>query len=675
MVFKSPWITTPDFFGLPIINVFHKQYEEVEIPPSAFQNYHVAFRKKFTAESGKAYSIRISADDYYKLYINGNFVGQGVKQGVAENYSYNEFDITPFLTSGENSICVHAFYFGLITRAYQTADNRFGIVSDILEDGKVVFGTDKTWKFSRPMEYAGGEPCGYAAGFLENLDFRLEKKGWREKDFDDSNWETAVENPYDDHFFRAKPAKPLYVGKMKPAEVRKISDGHYFIDFGKEITGQFYMEMQGEEGQTVTILCGEELNEDGSVRFDMRCRTKYEERCTLSGEKDVFLFYEYKCFRYVEVKTEKPNLSPETFSAIIRHRPFKNRLKLETDNEMLKKLWALFENTVICGAQESIVDCPHREKGQYLGDWMVSGLGHLYLTGDTDYHKEIMQDFTDSCKVCPGMMGIAPGSIMQELADNSLEFPSILYRYYLHTGDKEGIMPFVPVAERVIAHFDQFVREDGLLDGVSDKWNLVDWPDNLRDGYDFPLTQPPQTEGCHNVINAHYIGALIHLNLLRELFGLPCDYEKENRTKEAFIKVFYDPEKKLFRDAETSNHYSLHANVLAPFYGFQPEEATQSLIAFIEKKGLCCGICVAFFVLRALINMGADELAFRLLLSESEHSFVNMLREGATTTFEAWGKDQKWNTSLCHPWGTFPIALLYDDFNGKFGVKVTKVEE
>ena len=675
MRFKSPWITTPEFLGLPIINVFHKQYEPAEIPPSKFQNYHIAFRSKFSCEEGKTYSIRISADDYYKLYINGTFVGQGVKQGVAENYSYNEFDITPYIANGDNTICVHAFYFGLITRAYQTADNRFGMVCDIFENGTLLYGTDKTWKFAKPMEYGEGAPCGYASGFLEDIDFRREEKGWREKDFDDSGWETAVENPYDDHFFREKPTKPLYVGKMEPALVQKKAEGHYFIDFGKEITGQFYMEMTGEEGQKVTILCGEELNDDGSVRYEMRCSTKYEETCTLSGKKDEFLFYEYKCFRYVEVKTDKPNLVPETFSAIIRHRPFKNQLKLETDNEMLKKLWALFENSAICGAQESILDCPHREKGQYLGDWMVSGLAHLYLTGDRDYHKEIMQDFTDSCKVCPGMMGIAPGSIMQELGDNSLEFPSIIYRYYLHTGDKAGIMPFVPVAERVIAHFDQFVREDGLLDGVSDKWNLVDWPDNLRDGYDFPLTQPPQTKGCHNVINAHYIGALIHLNLLRELFGLPCDYEKENRAKEAFIKVFYDPEKKLFRDAETSDHYSLHANVLPPFYGFQPEEATESLIAFIEKKGLCCGICVAFFVLRALIRMGAHGIAFRLLLNESEHGFVNMLREGATTTFEAWGKDQKWNTSLCHPWGAFPIALLYDDFNGKFGVKVTKVEE
>ena len=32
--------------------------------------------------------------------------------------------------------------------------------------------------------------------------------------------------------------------------------------------------------------------------------------------------------------------------------------------------------------------------------------------------------------------------------------------------------------------------------------------------------------------------------------------------------------------------------------------------------------------------------------------------EGATTTYEAWGKDQKWNTSLFHPWATAPLIVF-----------------
>ena len=35
-----------------------------------------------------------------------------------------------------------------------------------------------------------------------------------------------------------------------------------------------------------------------------------------------------------------------------------------------------------------------------------------------------------------------------------------------------------------------------------------------------------------------------------------------------------------------------------------------------------------------------------------------MLDEGATTCYEAWGKEQKWNTSLFHPWASAPAILL-----------------
>jgi hypothetical protein len=37
-----------------------------------------------------------------------------------------------------------------------------------------------------------------------------------------------------------------------------------------------------------------------------------------------------------------------------------------------------------------------------------------------------------------------------------------------------------------------------------------------------------------------------------------------------------------------------------------------------------------------------------------------MSAEGATVTFEAWGKEQKWNTSLFHPWATAPLIVFCD---------------
>lgn len=53
---------------------------------------------------------------------------------------------------------------------------------------------------------------------------------------------------------------------------------------------------------------------------------------------------------------------------------------------------------------------------------------------------------------------------MQEIADYSLQFPLLIERYYRYTGDREFLLKMLPACDAVIEHFEQFAREDGLLD-------------------------------------------------------------------------------------------------------------------------------------------------------------------------------------------------------------------
>ena len=76
------------------------------------------------------------------------------------------------------------------------------------------------------------------------------------------------------------------------------------------------------------------------------------------------------------------------------------------------------------------MDCPCREKGQYLGDFTVSGLSHLYLTGDFEMYRKTLFDFAESTKVSKGIMAVAPGSYMQEIADFSLQYPLQVMNYF-----------------------------------------------------------------------------------------------------------------------------------------------------------------------------------------------------------------------------------------------------
>ena len=90
------------------VSVFHRQLENFTSNGKLPQNLHMLFRKKFLAEKAKTTIVRITADDYYKLYINGIYVGQGPAAGFHFNYYFNEFDITPYINDGENTIAIHS---------------------------------------------------------------------------------------------------------------------------------------------------------------------------------------------------------------------------------------------------------------------------------------------------------------------------------------------------------------------------------------------------------------------------------------------------------------------------------------------------------------------------------------------------------------------------------------
>ena len=95
----SKWICCDKFADLEPINALHKQNEEIKIDtPDELKDIHMLVRKEFEYDNGDyPVKIRITADDYYKLYINGEFVGQGPAQGYHFNYYWNEYDISKLL--------------------------------------------------------------------------------------------------------------------------------------------------------------------------------------------------------------------------------------------------------------------------------------------------------------------------------------------------------------------------------------------------------------------------------------------------------------------------------------------------------------------------------------------------------------------------------------------------
>ncbi len=730
--FSPAWYTIPQFTDTKPLCMYHKEQENVQIENNGLQNLHVLARTDFMIEEQKdnnqtdsdfsagdfrktnrRYILRISADDYYKLYVNGHYVAEGPAPAYIEHYFYNEIDITEYLTEGKNVFALHLYYQGLVNRVWNSGDNRFGVGTEVLcmkmgqtdmqsadsgagtaarsrreecakteecvKTDECTKAEELCWRY-RISEAYSGETIGYETQFLENFDSRKWDMDWAMPEYEEKGFAPMVKAEWADYHFTLQPTKMLAVYRRELADVmdtgrsetliedrnggEETAHRRMFLDMGEEMTGTLGICAEGEAGKKVIIRCGEELISEKrpGVRYDMRCNCCYEEEWTLAEGISVLEQYDYKAFRYMELITDEA-VEIKAVWLNVRHYPMEETCTFTCEKKELEDIFRICKNAVKYGTQEGYLDCPTREKGQYLGDSIVTAHAQIWLTGSTEMLRKCIAQFAETSMICKGLMAVAPGALMQEIADFSLLWSQLLLLDYQFSGDKVFLKQYYPIAKGIIGHFRQYEREDGMLYQVADKWNLVDWPENLRDDYDFTLSRPIVAEGCHNVINALYVGALKTLSQIEEILELPQSYPWE-QYRNAFIEAFYNKESGLFIDAKGSLHSAVHSNIYPLYFGLLQKEQVPAVVQMFEKKGLCCGVFVSYFLLRGLAKAGYQDVMYRLLVNESEHGWVNMLREGATTCFEAWGKEQKWNTSLCHPWASAPIPLIIEEIAG-----------
>ncbi len=655
---KAKWITTDKFLSVcPDDKIYHKEMSPYKPEYNKeLWNSHILFRNKFTLDTAENCTIQISADDYYLLYINGKFVCSGPAPGYPWHYYYNEIDISEYVTTGENVIAVRTYYQGLTNRVWVSSDNKHGLICQITSNDNVVLSSDSSFKCCEDSAFKIYDiAVKHDTIFNELYDSNSETIGFEKVDFDDSSWKYCCENNNADYKLFKQDMQTLTYYDIKPEIIQKNDQG-IFVDIGKEVVGYLNIKARGEKNTEVTVLYAEELDQDGSVRYDLRCKCIYKDRWILSGGNDTFRHFDYKGFRYAQIVLPK-NCDIEDIYITVRHLPFEYNTQFKSDDEKLQKIWDLCKNTIKYGAQETFIDCPTREKGQYLGDVCISALAYTILTKNTAPIKKSLIDFGESSKICGGLMAVAPSSFMQEIADYSLLYPFIFAWYYHLTSDKEFIKDNIHYIESLLAYFKEYERQDGLLVSVTEKWNIVDWPENMRDNYDLTIEKPIGSI-CHNVINAFYIGAIKCYNMLCDAIGKEkIEIQKYDNS---FINTFYNKTTKLFNDSEISSHSSIHSNVLPFLFNIGiNDENKKEIIELIKVKGITsCGTYFSYFMLQALKNNKEYELVKDLI--KDDKAWLNMLSEGATTTYEAWGKEQKKNTSLFHPWSTCPIIILYD---------------
>jgi len=235
---------------------------------------------------------------------------------------------------------------------------------------------------------------------------------------------------------------------------------------------------------------------------------------------------------------------------------------------------------------------------------------------------------------------------------------SLILWHYRITGDKEYLKNNYPKITKLLDAYQRDYEKDGLLCNL-DKWCVVEWPKNYQDGYDVEIRENLICTQAHVSINAYYIEAVKTANKIASELGF-CPYRDEQYLTDAFVNALYDKEKHLFKDGVDTNHISIVGNSFPFAFGICPDEEFIENVTnmFLERKISSISMFCTFPVLMGFIRHGKESKIKELMSDEG--AWLRILSEDGTTTFEGWGKDTKWNTSLFHLTMSYGAVFLSD---------------
>lgn len=141
-------------------------------------NQAVVVRKELDLGPFRQCKLRITADSWYRLWINGAWVQDGPCRSWPESYQYDVLDVSSYVRPGHNEIQILARYFGV--GDFHRVPQQAGLLAQLdveLADGRTLsIGTDRTWRAARYAALLARVPkISIQMGPCEWLDARLQE--------------------------------------------------------------------------------------------------------------------------------------------------------------------------------------------------------------------------------------------------------------------------------------------------------------------------------------------------------------------------------------------------------------------------------------------------------------------------------------------------------------------
>lgn len=635
---------------------------------NAFVFLHGSFQinKKIelAVASVTAASPETSRQYVYDFYLNGSLIGMGPSRINENKLYYNTFDVTEYIENGSN--VAGAICYAEEGRSFLCQITVY--YTDGTSEVVVNSGRDrKSWKILDANEVFGNNGTNIGVGSYyyasnQNMNGILYPYGWSEISYDDHSWHAAEVSEEMENFGKLQPypSDNMTRYEQTAVSVKKLSDNSYLVDMGKELVGSLKLNIDSPTQSRITISYGEELNADGTVKYQMRTGNIYREVWTLKAGSQELQDTGMKTFRYVQIDNCPVDLTTDMVQGMgIRQAFSEAESSFESSNTVLNDIYGMTKYTIEATNQDLYVDSQSRERTAYEGDVLINMLSSYSFEDDYSLARHSL-DYVSSNPTWP--------------AEYQLFCIMGAWQDYLYTGDSAFLEEHYDLLAGKLydSYFDSSL---GLMKRPK-KTLLIDWPYSERDGY-------RSDQAFYNtVFNAVCVGAYEDMASIAELLGKSSDaIDYNNRAstiRASMISRLYDAQTGTFydgldADGQIVDHSAQHATAYALAYDIYGSQVmADEMAASIEREGnLQMSVYGTFFLLQGLYESNNGTLARQIMsnpnVNEGVRSWAYMMYElDATVTTEAWNPQNKENMTYSHPWGSAPASQLA---RGMFGIQ------
>ena len=682
-----------------IINpeLFHKKWNAhwISVPnesSNTFGVYH--FRKTFKLNTlPESFVVHVSADNRYKLYINGHQIALGPTRGDIYNWNFETVDLAPYLKK-ENVLAAVVWNFAEHSPIAQISFKQTEFILQGNTTSEEIVNTNATWVCTKSKAYSPWvKPVAgyYAAGACESFDANNYLWEWQQPEYDDSSWENARSGlqgstkgriDYPGRLLVPSPIPPMEMRTERLKTIRAASgisctdsflegkspvtipaNSRVEILLDQQLLTTGYLSLMLSKGHNATIHAGyaESLYEDGQARSKgNRNEVKdkkfigYEDRIIADGgNRRLVTSLWWRTWRYVRltIETSHEPLVLEDIFATTSMYPFIKETSFHVPgNENLNKILDIGWHTARLCANETYMDCPYYEQLQYFGDTRIQAMITIYNTRDKYQVRNAIEQGRQSIVADGITMSRYPSGLHQFISSFSLWWICMGYDYWMYRGDEEYLKTLLPAHRGIMAWYEQYLKPDFSL-GYIPHWFFADWCEGFS--YGEPVREESGNSAFQDLM---YLYALDISAAMEKTMGLPemaRHYENiASSIRSSFQEKYWNATRMLFADTHDHRAYSQHVNALAILTGIvSGDEASRIMQRCLEDESLAqTTIYFSYYLHQAMKKAGTGNLFHeRLSIWDTQMAL------GLTT----WAEQPEPSRSDCHAWGASPNIEFY----------------